>query len=61
MSLYYFDDKMFRTINVLVANHFKDKLRKAAIGLHKLRPYSKINEFSNEFFASKFLLSIMGI
>lgn len=32
---------MFSTINVLIMKYFKDKLRKAAIGLHKLLPYSK--------------------
>ncbi len=41
MSLYYFDDEMFRTIDILIIKYFKDKVCVAALGKHKFRPYSK--------------------
>jgi hypothetical protein len=30
-------------INFLILNHFKDKFRVTALGIHKLRPYEKMN------------------
>ena len=41
MSFYHFNDDMSRTINVLIMNYFKDKLRVTAVGKLKLRHYSK--------------------
>jgi hypothetical protein len=36
-------------INFLILNHFKDKFRVTALGIHKLRPYEKMNAIVDEF------------
>ena len=50
MSLNYFDDEIFWTINVLILNYFKDKVRYFVLTHHK--------KLENEIFANQFILSI---